>query len=136
MSIKEKQVQLARYRLKQAKETVDEAEYLFEGGKSPRSVINRAYYAMYYSILALLIFEQFVSSKHSGMLSFFNKQYIKNEKSPKEMGRWINKAFELRQQGDYRECADLAYEQVEPYIEYAKTFIQRVEEYLGKNRFA
>lgn len=136
MNGKEKQVQLAKYRLQQAKESVEEAEYLLAGGKSPRSIINRAYYAMYYSVLALLIFEKFISSKHSGMLSFFNKHFIKEGIFPKEMGRWVNKAFELRQSGDYRECVELSYEQVDPYIGYSRTFIHNVEEYLEKNKFS
>ena len=97
---KEKQVLLAKFRLEQAKESLDEAGYLFSGNKSPRSVINRAYYAMYYSVLALIIFEEFISSKHTGVLSFFNKQFIKEGVFSTEMGRWINKAFDLRQSGD------------------------------------
>ena len=135
MSDKEKQTILAKYRLKQAKESIDEAEYLFFGKKSLRSVINRVYYAMYYAVLALLIFEKFISSKHTGVLSFFNKEFIKEGVFPKEMGSWINKAFELRQTGDYREYVNLTDEQVEPYIGYAKTFVEKLEEYLGKKYF-
>ena len=77
MTTKEKQVQLAKYRLKQAEECVDEAAYLLFGKKSPRSIINRAYYAMFYAVLALLIFEPFSSSKHSGVLAYFNKRFVK-----------------------------------------------------------
>ena len=32
---------------------------MFTGRKSPRSIINRVYYAMFYAVLALLIFENF-----------------------------------------------------------------------------
>lgn len=128
-------MQLSRYRLKQAKESTDEAEYLFTGKKSLRSVINRAYYAMYYAVQALIIFEKFITSKHTGVVSFFNKEFIKKGVFPVEMGRWINKAFELRQTGDYREYVQLAEDQVEPYIGFAKTFVQKVEEYLEKNKF-
>ena len=136
MSNKEKQVLLAKFRLEQAKESIDEAGYLFSGNKSPRSVINRAYYAMYYSVLALIIFEEFISSKHTGVLSFFNKQFIKEGVFSTEMGRWINKAFDLRQSGDYREYMQLTKEQVEPYIGFAKSFVQKVEEYLENNKFS
>ncbi len=135
MISKEKQVLLAKYRLEQAKESIDEAEYLYSGNKSPRSVMNRVYYAMYYAVLALIIFERFISAKHTGALSFFNKQFIKEGVFPTEMGRWINKAFELRQTGDYREYVDLTREQVEPYIGYANSFVKKVEDYLEKNKF-
>jgi uncharacterized protein (UPF0332 family) len=39
------------------------------------------------------------------------------------MGRWINRAFDLRQTGDYREYMQLTKEQVEPYIVFAKSFV-------------
>jgi uncharacterized protein (UPF0332 family) len=65
----EKQKQLAQYRVQQAQESLDEARFLLAGGKSTRSVINRAYYAMFYAVLALLVYEEFSSSKHSGVLS-------------------------------------------------------------------
>jgi len=55
---KDKKRELALNRIKQAEESLEEAEYLFDGKKTPRSVINRAYYAMFYAILALLIFEK------------------------------------------------------------------------------
>jgi uncharacterized protein (UPF0332 family) len=99
----EKKRELALYRLQQAEESLEEARFLFEGQKSPRSVINRAYYAMYYSVLALFIFESYSSSKHSGALSYFNQRFIKGNLIPQDVGRAINRAFDLRQRGDYRE---------------------------------
>ena len=52
MTIEEKKRQLAKNRLEQADESIDEARYLFEGDKSPRAIINRAYYAMFYAIFS------------------------------------------------------------------------------------
>lgn len=136
MTTKEKQIQLAKYRLKQGEECIDEAVYLLIGKKSARSIINRAYYAMFYAVLALLIFEPFSSSKHSGVLAYFNKRFIKEGIFPEEQGRSINKAFELRQRADYRENVEIAREDIEPYIEEAKIFIQKAKEYLEKNIFS
>lgn len=51
----EEKKELAHYRLQQASEALAHARLLFEQGGSIRSVINRAYYGMFYSILALLI---------------------------------------------------------------------------------
>ncbi len=130
MSIEEKTLNLALYRLKEAEESLDEAKYLFEGYKSPRSVINRAYYAMFYSVLALLIFEPYSSSKHSGVLSYFNQRFIKGGLLPKNLGRAVNKAFDIRQRGDYREQVILTREQVEPFLDWAMEFINSVKQYL------
>lgn len=108
---------------------------MFAGGKSPRSVINRVYYSMFYAILALLIFEPYASSKHSGILSYFNRRFIKDGHLPESLGRAVNKAFELRQRGDYREFFELAPEQVQPLIDDAGIFIRKVREYLEEKVF-
>jgi uncharacterized protein (UPF0332 family) len=126
----EKKRDLALYRLQQAEESLDEARFLYEGKKSPRSVINRAYYAMYYSVLALFIFESYSSSKHSGVLSYFNQRFIKGNLIPQDVGRAINRAFDLRQRGDYREYVTLSREQTEPFLFEARRFIDTVQNYL------
>ena len=41
------------YRLREADETLADAEQMLIGGVSPRSVVNRSYYAVFYFILAL-----------------------------------------------------------------------------------
>lgn len=77
MTAVQKKHELSRYRIKQAEESLDEAKFLLTGKKSGRSVINRVYYAMFYAVLALLVYEQYSSSKHSGVLSYFNRRFIK-----------------------------------------------------------
>jgi len=129
-SPEEKRKELARYRIKQAEESLDEARYLLSGGKSPRSIMNRMYYAMFYSVLALLIYEPYSSSKHSGVLSYFNKNFIRNEVFDKEMGRTLNKAFELRQREDYREYSHLTALEAADFIEKAEAFVREVNSYL------
>ena len=135
MTAKEKQVELAKYRLKQAEESINEAIFLLSGKQSTRSIINRVYYAMFYAVLALIVFGPFSSSKHSGVLSYFNKRFIKEGVFPEELGRSINKAYELRQESDYREYAELGYEEVEFFIEQAKTFLKTVKEFLERDYF-
>lgn len=121
---------LALSRLQQAEESLDEAQYLFNGGKSLRSVINRVYYAMFYAILALMIFEPFGSSKHSAVLSYFNQHFIKNGHIPKDLGRAVNKAFELRQRGDYKEIVTIDPELAEPLLKQTNEFINSVRQFL------
>ena len=133
MNIKENLRHLALYRLKQAEESVDEARYLFEGSKSPRSVVNRAYYAMFYAVLGLLIFEPYSSSKHSGILSYFNRNFIKTGKISKDLGRAVNRAFDLRQRTDYREEFNISRDQAEPFIGWAEMFVSSVKLYLKDN---
>lgn len=132
MTSEEKRQELIRYRLRQAEESLEEAAFLLSGRKSPRSVINRAYYAMFYAVLALLVNEPYTSSKHAGVLSYFNRNFIKSGLLPEALGRALNKAFELRQRGDYREYVELTPEQVEPFIREAEAFISAVNQHLLK----
>lgn len=130
MTKDEERRQLALYRIQQAEESLDEAQYLLAGSKSTRSVINRAYYSMFYSILALLIFEPYSSSKHTGVLSYFNRHFINSGIIPKDIGRAVNKAFDIRQRGDYREQIALGIQQVEPFLDWADKLIDSVRDYL------
>jgi hypothetical protein len=134
MTEQDKKNELVVYRLSQAAETLEEALFLLEGGKSLRAVTNRAYYSMFYAILALLIDEPFASSKHSGVLSYFNQRFVNEGIFPKDIGRAINRAFDLRQQGDYRENVELTLEQVKPLIDAASAFLGLVKAYFAEKQ--
>ncbi|MFH0730641.1 MAG: HEPN domain-containing protein [Pseudomonadota bacterium] len=128
----DKKKALVQYRLQQAQESLEEAHYLFNGGKSLRSVVNRLYYGMFYAVLALLIYEPYTSSKHSGVLAYFNRHFVKGGFFSDPMGRALNKAFELRQRGDYREYFELTKDQVEPLLDNAMQFLVAARTYLNK----
>jgi len=113
-----------------AGESLDEAKFLLTGEKSPRSIIDRVYYAMFYAILALLIYEPYSSSKHSGVLGYFNRRCIKEGVFNREMGRWVNKAFELRQRGDYREYFEVTRDQSADLVAKAGQFVSIVRTHL------
>ena len=55
---------LVRYRLEQAEQALRDARILLPAG-SYSATVNRAYYAMFYSILALLCVRGMGTSKHS-----------------------------------------------------------------------
>jgi uncharacterized protein (UPF0332 family) len=45
---------LVAFRMKEAGETLSDAEQMLQNGLSPRSITNRAYYAMFYAVLCAL----------------------------------------------------------------------------------
>jgi uncharacterized protein (UPF0332 family) len=67
---------LLRYRMEQAQETLREAEILLNED-AWRGTVNRAYYAMFYALLALLATRQLGTSRHSGALSLFDREFVK-----------------------------------------------------------
>lgn len=133
MTTEQRQWALVTFRLQQAEESLAEAKCLQAGGMSSRSVINRAYYAMFYSVLALLVYEPYSSSKHSGVLGYFNQRFIRTGEIEERLGRALNRAFELRQRSDYRELADATKEQVDPLVEEARGFVDTVAKLLSRS---
>lgn len=54
MTTEEKKKHLIEYRLKQTKEALDDANFLFDNNRSLGGVVNRTYYAMFPSVQFLL----------------------------------------------------------------------------------
>jgi len=69
---------LCAYRLAQAEETLLDARKMLQNNLSPRSIINRAYYAMFYAVLALFLKADInlKTSKHTGVISIFDKEFV------------------------------------------------------------
>lgn len=116
---------LISYRLERARETLRDAELLFDQGG-----MNRAYYAMFYVVLALLIMVGVGTSKHSGVIALFDEHFVRPGKFPKEMSKVLHRAFDLRQIGDYRELLTLDEAQAEEILDAAKVFVHAVEQFL------
>ena len=131
MNTDQHQWELANYRLEQAKESLDEAKFLYKGKKSMRSVVNRLYYSHFYAISALLIFEKYTSSKHSGVLSFFNQNFIKTKIFDEESGKAANRLFEMRNRGDYREFVRFNENEINELINATESFLKKVDKYLS-----
>jgi uncharacterized protein (UPF0332 family) len=91
---------LVRYRLEQAAEAMAAAELSLANGLE-RSAVNRAYYAMFYAVLALLASRQTETSRHSGAIAQFDQVYVKPALFSREFSRWLHEAFLRRQSVDY-----------------------------------
>ena len=120
---------LLRYRIEQAHETLREAEILFKQS-ALRGTINRAYYAMFYALLALLATRQLGTSKHSGALSLFDREFVKTGMFPRNLSRFLRLAFDLRQTHDYGEITEIDQVTAQETLSNAKTFISAIETYL------
>ncbi len=64
---------------------------------------NRIYYAVFYSVVGLGYNEDFITSKHSQLLGWFNKKFIhENKIFNKNMFRIYKEAYENRTKSDYQ----------------------------------
>lgn len=91
---------LIEHRFLIAKENLDTA-YLLLDAKQYRGANNRAYYSIYHTIDAILSIEGIAFKRHKDTLAYFNKQYIATGIFPREMGKKIVKAEEIRHASDY-----------------------------------
>ncbi|HLP57179.1 MAG TPA: HEPN domain-containing protein [Candidatus Deferrimicrobium sp.] len=99
--------------------------------RSFRSAINRSYYAMFYSVLALICKKGMGTSKHTGVLSIFDREYVKHEIFPKEMSKLFHQAFYLRQQCDYEEFTLISKEETIEILDGAKNFLEKIKKHLA-----
>ena len=132
--MKDDLLSLIRYRLKEADESINEAEILLKEDMSMRAVMNRLYYAMFYAVLALLQEKQLGTSKHIGVISLFDREFIKNGIFDKEFSKTLHRAFELRQKGDYMEDAEVTKEDIDEMFPKTRTFINEIKKHLLEKR--
>ena len=120
---------LSIYRLERAKEDYTAAENNL-GMKDFRTAVNRAYYAIFHALRAVLALDEYDSKKHSGIISEFRLRYIKTEIFDKEISEMIGKAFKIRNKSDYQDMYIVSRNDTEIQIRNAKTIIDAVEKYL------
>ncbi len=123
---------LIEYRLESAHEMLRDAQVLKENGGSPKSIVNRAYYAVFYAALALLVTTNTEPSKHTGVLSKFDELFVRQGIFPKEMSRILHHAFDMRQAGDYQKSKVITQEKADEVLFSAEEFVKTIEAKLAE----
>ncbi len=128
--------ELAKHRIDQAQEALKDARFLLEGNRTTQSVINRLYYAMFYAVLALLQTVGKSPSKHRGVMSFFDTEFVIKGTFPKTMSKDFHDAFDLRQTSDYEPIQPVPREMTNNMMKRAEIFVKSIEDYLkSRNHF-
>jgi uncharacterized protein (UPF0332 family) len=124
---------LLQYRMQQAEETLADAEAMAKGKLSPRSIINRAYYAMFYAVLGLFLKTNATlkTSKHSGIISMFDRTFILSGKMDRQFSKSLHKMFNARQVADYKELVEVTPEEVDEALRAAREFIREIKRVLS-----
>lgn len=121
--------ELSRYRFETGKEALADAKLMLENGRY-KNALNRAYYAIFHAIRAMNALTGFDSSKHSGVIAYFNQNYVKSEMFPKELSKIIRLASENREKADYLDFFIASKEEAEKQIQRAEIFLGYIEKYL------
>ncbi len=123
---------LVLYRIETAKEDLKSAKILRDAD-SYKGANNRAYYAIYHAINAIHGMKGVAYKRHKDAIANFNKEYVKTEIFPREMGRKIAGVEEIRHASDYDDFYIATVEEVNEQIAIAEEFIQRVEDYCNQH---
>ena len=121
----------AKYRLDKSKEDLEAAKLLFEN-ENYRIANNRAYYSIFHALRAVLVFDNFDSSKHSGVIAEFRRKYIKEGVFPIEMSKMIGSAFTIRNASDYDDMFIASKDETAEQIANAERVYRMVSEYIER----
>lgn len=121
--------ELSKYRFETSLEDIDDAKLMFDNGRY-KNTLNRAYYSIFHAIKSVVILDGFDSSKHSGIIAYFNQNYVRTGIFPKEMSKIIRAASENREKADYYDFFIASKEEAESQMERAREFSAQISEYL------
>ena len=121
----------AKYRLAKSKEDLEVAQLLFRQGNY-RIANNRAYYSIFHALRAVLVLDNFDSSKHSGVIAEFRRRYIKENIFPIEMSKMIGSAFTIRNASDYDDMFIASKDETAEQIANAEWIYRLIREYIEK----
>ena len=122
-------IDLSKYRFQSANEDLETAYLLMESGKFKASV-NRSYYAIFHGLRAVTALAEFDSSKHSGVIAFFNRMYVKEGIFDKGVSKLIDTAYRLREKADYQDFIIISKDQASEQIEKAEQVLKIIKPYL------
>ena len=122
--------ELAGYRMERAREMLSAAEGNLGIGQYKTS-LNRSYYAIFHAMRAANILKGFDSSKHSGVIAFFNKEYLKEGIMDCQLSAVIKGSSFLREKSDYDDFFIASRKEAEVQLKNARGFLNTVEAYLN-----
>jgi uncharacterized protein (UPF0332 family) len=120
---------LIRYRMDQADSALKASATLVEA-QLWRDSVNRSYYATFYAVLALLALKGLGTSKHSGAISLFDREFVKAGILPKELSAILHRTFDMRQEADYEEKAEIDASDAREALVQASVFVAQVKRHL------
>lgn len=126
--------ELTKYRMERAREMLSAAESNLEIGQYKTS-LNRSYYAIFHAMRSVNALKNFDSSKHSGVIAFFMKEYLKTDIMDRDLSVIIKESSFCREKSDYDDFYVAGRTEAEKQFENAKYFVQKIAEYIETMEF-
>jgi uncharacterized protein (UPF0332 family) len=81
---------------------------------------------MFHAVSALALDRQVSHKTHSGLIAFFQRDFVKAELFDRSHGRALQKAFEDRSDADYDDVINISDEQIDRRLDEAKHFVEAI----------
>ncbi len=120
---------LINYRMAMADDKLTSAKLLLDAGLYKDSV-GRSYYAIFSAIRAVLAIKQVDFSKHSGVIAYFQKEYIKTEVFEKKYSKYLQQAFQIRNSCDYDDFFIVSKQDAEEQYKRAEEMLDVIKKYI------
>ena len=126
---------LTKYRLDMAEERLDVAALMIDVGRYKISISN-SYYAIFNAARALLAERNVDFKKHSAVIGYFRREYIKTGIFDEKFSDYIGKAFRFRNDCDYEDFVKVDKTDAETQCAHAEEFVSEIRRYLENHHGA
>jgi uncharacterized protein (UPF0332 family) len=131
MNIDDAQKDLIRYKLSQAKESVNEARGLLSDDADLKYVVNSLYYGFSYAVLALLKAKGIPAAMQSVSIAMFEKEFVGTGLFEQRSFDAIRKAFVLKPKCSGGTLTMITRKDVEDLLKEAELFMAAVSRVAG-----
>ncbi len=125
--------ELIKWRMEKARNTYQEGLLLLNAGMLDGAV-NRFYYAVFHAMRSVLATKGYDAPKHSGVISLFNKHFVKPGNISKQASKIVTTTFSERSTADYNDYKTFQENEVYIISDQVNFFLEEVENYI-KHQF-
>ncbi len=118
-------IDLSKYRIEKARDLLSQAELLSSNKKFDGS-LNRSYSAIFSAMRSLLALVKLDSSTHAGVLSYFDRYFIKTGIIDKKFSKIAHSVFDSQQDPDHEDFYTPSENDAKTQLENAKAFVNEM----------
>lgn len=118
---------LSAHRLDKANDMLRQAGLLLDNAEYDGSV-NRSYYAIFNAIRSLLALIGSDHRRHTGVISGFDRYFVKTGLITKSFSTIAHNAFDSRQLSDYQDFQKPTEQQARTQYDDARRFVEEIEQ--------
>ncbi len=122
--------QVVRFWWSKAEESLASARRELKAG-ALAFAMNRIYYAAFYAVSAALLDRSLSFKKHTGVRATFHREFVKSGLLDTAWGKFYDRLFEDRQEGDYIALIEFEREYVENQLDHCREFHRSLKPFIS-----